>query len=188
MIGDNCACQSGCLSGGCYHCFCPSRFDPISVCLILSQPSFSLSLLSLHLQIKHLLKHMHASLYNYLLCILLAPFTFFFSSSLRLWTPWLLTWTWRSAAFLWCPGTARRTAAWMSYRRTAPWPSWSPPMGRAATTSMQRSLTASSGQLPSWWRRTRCPAPPLTFGGSCTTTAAPQWWCSTSSTSPTLPG
>lgn len=160
------------------------------ICLLLSQSSFSLFHFYLqHLKFEHILKHTHANRSNYLPCTLLAPsLCRSSSSSRRRWTLWLLTWMWRSAAFLWCRGTARRTAAWTSCRRTAPWPSWSPPTERAATTSTPRSPTASSGPLPLWWRRTRCPAPPLTSGGSCTTMAAPRWWCSTSSTSPTLPG
>lgn len=150
--------------------------------------------LSHHLRCAHTLTHTHVNLPNYLLCAsffspsfsrpLLPPV----SLCIRLWTRWLLTWMWRSAAFLWCPGTARRTAAWTSCRQTAPWPSWSPQRERAAITSTPHSPTASYDLLPLWWHPTLCQAPPPTSGDSCTTTAAPRWWCSTSSTSPTLPG
>ncbi len=200
MIGDSCACQvltvrlfewrifSLPLSISLWSHFCSaasvsSYHNPHS-------PSF---ILSLHLRCEHVLK-CTCQPFNYQLCTLPSPSLCRSSSSsspfssLRLWTRWLLTWMWRSAAFLWCPGTVRRTAAWTSCRRTARWHSSSPPREKAATTSTRRSPTASSGPLPLWLRHTHCPAPPLTSGGSCTTTAAPRWWCSTSSTSPTLPG
>lgn len=174
--------QWGCLSREHFHCLCQSLFDPISVLLRLS-PLITIFILSVW---KH--SQTHARLSNCLLCTLLSPLPSPVLLLPRLWTLWLLTWMWRSAASPWCPETVRRTAAWMCCPRTARWPFSSPQRERAATTSMQRSQTASSGLLPLWWRHTHCPAQPPTSGGSCMTTAAPLWWCSISSTSPTQPG
>lgn len=103
-------------------------------------------------------------------------------------TPWLPTWTWKSAASLCCPETERRTAAWMSCRPIAHWPSWLRQKGRATITSTLLSPTASIGRLHLSSALTLCRAPRLTFGGLSSTTAAQPWSCSTSSTSQTLPG
>lgn len=95
---------------------------------------------------------------------------------------------WKSAASLCCPGTERRTAAWMFCRLIARWPSWLRQRGRATITSTLLSLTASTGRLLSSSPLTLCRAPRLTFGGLSLTTAARPWSCWTNWTSQTLPG
>lgn len=125
----------------------------------------------------------------------ISPMNFIWSSAYlvnisicRLLTRWLPTWTWRSAASLCCPETGRKTAAWTSYRLIAPWPFWLLQKGKATIISTLRLLTVFIGRLLSSWPLTLCRAPRLIFGGWFLTTAAQQWSCSTSSTSPTLPG